>query len=82
MNLKNLLIVVIVALSTTMLTLWYTNSNNKQLIQENELKTRIIDSLLGENNSKEYQLQKYEIFLEELDDTSLFIIDSILRNIE
>ena len=82
MNLKNLLIVVIVALFTTMLTLWYTNSNNKQLIQENELKTRIIDSLLGENNSKEYQLQKYEIFLEELDDTSLFIIDSILRNIE
>ena len=82
MNLKILFTIAITALTTNILTLWFANANNTKLMQDNELKKRTIDSLQMESNIKEYQLQRYEILFEELDEKTLYKIDSLLRNIE
>jgi aryl carrier-like protein len=82
MNLKILFIIAITALTTNLLTLWFAKSDNTKLTQDNELKKRTIDSLRMESNIKEYQLQRYEILFEELDEKTLYKIDSLLRNIE
>lgn len=82
-NLKILFTIAITALTTNMLTIWFAKSYNTKLMQDNEFKKRIIDSLQIESNIKEYQLQKYEILFEQLDEKTLYKIDLLLRrNIE
>ncbi len=82
MNLKILFTIAITALTTTMLTTWFAKSDNTKLMQDNEFKKRIIDSLQMESKIKEYQIQRYDILFEQLDGNTLIIIDSLLRNIE
>jgi len=82
MTLKTNFILSVIALAFAITALTFISNDNDKLKIEIKTKKNIIDSLEKEITSREYQYEKYDILLQELDTPTLKKIDSVLQNIE